>query len=60
MIHLWSAHDLTEVGQRLEPDEVLSVVQLPFEEALERVHRGDITDAKTICALTLAWQNQCT
>ena len=59
VIHLWSAHDLTEVGQRLEPDEVLSVVRLSFEEALERVHRGDITDAKTICALTLAWQSQC-
>lgn len=55
-IHLWTAHDLTPARQELDADEVLTVVRLPFEDALERVRIGEITDAKTICALMLAWQ----
>lgn len=53
-IHLWTAHDLTPARQKLDADEVLSVVRLPFEGALEKVRAGEITDAKTLCALMLA------
>jgi len=53
-IHLWTAHELTQVQQKLDADEVLSVVRLPFEDALAKVGTGEITDAKTICALMLA------
>jgi ADP-ribose pyrophosphatase len=53
-IHLWMAHDLTPTRQKLDADEVLSVVRLPFEDALKKVRAGEITDAKTLCALMLA------
>lgn len=58
-IHLWTAHDLTPAPQRLDHDEVLSVLRIPFAEALDRIGRGEIVDAKTICALLLARASQC-
>jgi len=54
IIHLWAAYDLEPVPQKLDHDEVLTVERLPFDEALERVRRGEIVDSKTICALMLA------
>ena len=54
VIHLWVAHDLEPVAQNLDDDEVLTVERMPFLEALERIRRGEIVDAKTICALMLA------
>lgn len=48
------ATDLTEGQQQPEEDEVLEVVRLPIEEALEMVSSGEIQDAKTIIALMLA------
>jgi ADP-ribose pyrophosphatase len=37
-----------------EEDEYLKPVRMPFHQALEMVHNGDITDAKTMLALMLA------
>ena len=54
VIHLYTAHDLTPVGQRLDDDEVLSVQRMTYASALERIDRGEIVDSKTICALLLA------
>ncbi len=54
VIHLWAAHDLEPVGQNLDPDEVLTVKRLPFAEAIDAIRRGEIVDAKSICALMLA------
>ena len=48
------ATDLTEGQQRLEEDEILEVVRMPIEEALEMITSGEIEDAKTIIALMLA------
>jgi ADP-ribose pyrophosphatase len=48
------ATELTQGPQRLEEDEVLEVVRLPIEEALEMITSGEIQDAKTIIALILA------
>jgi ADP-ribose pyrophosphatase len=56
VIHLWAAHDLTPVPQRLDADEVLSVERMPFADALERIRSGEIRDAKSICALMMAAQ----
>ncbi len=53
-IHLYSAHALVPASQRLEADEVIELVPLPFEEALRRVHAGEIEDAKSAMALLLA------
>lgn len=54
VIHLYAAYDLTRVSQRLDHDEVLTVERMSFATALERIHRGEIVDSKTICALLLA------
>jgi ADP-ribose pyrophosphatase len=43
-------------GPRPEPTEFIQVVELPLEEALERVSGGGITDAATV--LGLLWSGQ--
>jgi ADP-ribose pyrophosphatase len=51
---LYLATDLTETQQRLEDDELLEVVRLPIERALQMITDGEIEDAKTIIGLMLA------
>jgi hypothetical protein len=46
---------LSSVRQALERDEVIEVVERPFEELIAMIHRGEINDGKTICALMLAY-----
>lgn len=48
------ATELTEGRQNPEEDEVLEVVRLPIDEALEMISSSEIQDAKTIIALMLA------
>jgi ADP-ribose pyrophosphatase len=50
-IWLFLGEELTPVPQGLQDDEVLSVERLPLDEAVSMALRGDITDAKSICAL---------
>lgn len=54
LLHVYMAHDLTQCGQRLEDDECLEAVTLPFEKALDMVYSGEINDGKTMLALLLA------
>ena len=54
MIHLFMASDLRPVAQRLEADEIIELVPMAFDEAIRRVHGGEIQDAKTAMALLLA------
>ena len=51
---VYLATDLIETKQRLEDDELLDVVRLPFSQALEKITDGEIEDAKTIIGLMLA------
>ena len=51
---LYLATDLTETEQRLEDDELLEVVRVPLDRALQMVTDGEIEDAKTIIGLILA------
>ena len=51
---VYLATELVQGQQRLEEDEVLDVVRLPFSEALEMITSGEIQDAKTIIGLMLA------
>ncbi len=53
-IHLFAGFDLEPVPQRLDPDEILDVVEISFPEALEMVWRGEIADAKSALALLRA------
>jgi ADP-ribose pyrophosphatase len=54
MIHLFVASGLRPATQRLEADEIIELVPMPFDEAIRRVHAGEIQDAKTAMALLLA------
>src|SRR5882672_2266324 len=54
VIHLYAGYDLVPTAAHTEPDEDLTVVRMPFAEAVERVERGEIEDAKTMAALLLA------
>lgn len=51
---VYLATELTETTQRLEADESIEVVRLPFQRALEMITNGEIEDAKTIIGLMLA------
>ena len=51
---LYLATDLTETAQRLDDDEMIEVVRLPIERALQMITEGEIEDAKTIIGLILA------
>lgn len=50
-IWLFLARDLTPGRQSLQADEVLTVERVPLREAIAMATRGDIVDAKSVCAL---------
>ena len=51
---LYLATDMRETAQRLEEDEMIEVVRVPIERALQMITDGEIEDAKTIIGLMLA------
>jgi ADP-ribose pyrophosphatase len=51
---VYLATDLKQTRQRLEDDEILEVLRIPFSQALEMITDGEIEDAKTIIGLMLA------
>ena len=51
---VYLATELTETEQRLEDDEILEVIRIPFSEALSMITTGEIEDAKTIIGIMLA------
>jgi len=53
-IWLYLATGLEPAGQNLQHDEVLTVERLPLDEAVRRAARGEIHDAKSVCALLRA------
>jgi ADP-ribose pyrophosphatase len=55
-IHLFLATELAASAQSLDQDEVLTVVEMPFEEAMEKIRDQTIQDAKSIAALYLAYE----
>ncbi|MBW2426538.1 MAG: NUDIX hydrolase [Deltaproteobacteria bacterium] len=58
VIHLFAAYDLEATAQDLQPDEIIDLVPMPFEEALDRVRRGELRDAKSALALLMAADRQ--
>jgi ADP-ribose pyrophosphatase len=50
-IWLFAATELTETQQDLEHDEVLTVERLSLDEASALAARGELRDAKSVCAL---------
>jgi ADP-ribose pyrophosphatase len=54
VIHIFFARQLQAGDQRLDADEFLDVIALPFEDILCGITQGALTDAKTLtCALWL-------
>ena len=53
-IWLYLATELASSKQSLQPDEVLSVERMPLDEAVGLARRGEIRDAKSVCALLRA------
>ena len=51
---VYLATELTETAQRLDDDEVIEVVRVPFSQALGMITTGEIEDAKTIIGVMLA------
>lgn len=54
LMYAYLARGLESRPDALEEDEVLTVVEMPFEEALAKAADGGIRDAKTIATLFLA------
>jgi ADP-ribose pyrophosphatase len=50
-IHLFAAFDLTEVPHAREEHEVIEVVPMPLEAALDLIWSGELRDAKSALAL---------
>lgn len=53
-ISLYLARDLEAGESHPDDDEFLNVVKLPLREVEAAVMRGEITDAKTVCAVLMA------
>lgn len=51
---LYLARDLSTTKQNLDADEILEIVRVPLQEALQMIERQEIHDAKTIIGLQLA------
>ena len=47
-LHMYLAQGLTHKKQHLDEDEFLDVVTMPFQQLVEQVMDGTITDAKTV------------
>jgi len=56
-IHLFLARRLSAGERKLDQGEFLETLVRPFDEALDMIRRGDITDAKSVAALlwTARW-----
>ena len=55
-LYLFKASDLSYKGQHLDEGEILNYIQIPREKVFKMVKNGEISDAKTICALMRAYK----
>jgi ADP-ribose diphosphatase len=51
VIHVYKATGLTKGRQQLDRDEVLEIVEVSLQEAIEMIDKGTIRDAKTMVGL---------
>ena len=51
---VYLATEMTKTAQKLEEDEIVEVVRIPFSQALSMIATGEIDDAKTIIGVMLA------
>ncbi|MCW9705597.1 NUDIX hydrolase [Aliifodinibius sp. 1BSP15-2V2] len=55
IIHIYAAWDIEAFDQQVDDDEFLLKERLPFKEAIEMVHSGEISDGKTMVSLLRTW-----
>ena len=55
IIYVYIARGLTQSRQKLDKDEILEVEFHPFEQTMDMIADGRITDALTILSLQKAW-----
>ena len=55
-MHIYLATGLTEVGQKLEADEILTVERYSWDQALSMVRSGELEDAKSIVGIVITAQ----
>ena len=55
IIHLYLGTELTRTAQKLDEDEIIEIIELPFEEAMAKIIDQGIRDAKSIIGLQLAY-----
>ena len=53
-IHIYLAKGLTKTQTMMDEDEKITVETYPFSEALEKIRRGEIRDAKSMVGLQAA------
>ena len=53
-LNLYLARGLHMGDQRLDQDEFLNIEKVPFEQAIDDVVSGRVTDGKTVCAILRA------
>ena len=51
LVHIFVGRDLVEDRTQHDEEEDIELVRLPLEAAIERVTRGEISDAKTVTGL---------
>jgi len=51
VIHLYLMRGLTKGERELDDDEVIELIEMPFDEVYEMGVRGEIVDSKTLAAL---------
>ncbi len=54
MLHTFLAEDLVPTSSRSDEDEFIEIVEVPFNEAVEKILSGEIKDAKSICGILMA------
>ena len=54
VIHLFAATELTAGDTKLDADEFIEVLRMPFSEAVELIRTGELVDAKSVACLLYA------
>tara|TARA_R110002126_G_scaffold1440_4_gene8271 strand:+ start:715 stop:1269 length:555 start_codon:yes stop_codon:yes gene_type:complete len=54
VIHIYIAKDLSLDKDATDDDEFVQKERIPFQQAIDLVHKGEINDGKTICCLLRA------
>lgn len=57
IIHIYLAWNLESMEQQTDDDEFVIRERIPFTEALDMVHSGEINDGKTAICLLRAWHH---